>query len=178
MTSTPGFGRLSDWLSSDVQAWPPCKWWMPRNQQWWLHIHQTKAPLMNEYVLYQTCITSWAVIHGEMRSSFSVRLMNSGNDLVSGPQKVKRSWARVRFGAPTVTRSLSRICNAEILRWDILLTRVKKYTAGVPHVGCCCYGPGGIWRYIKKMMSAGLFICYACGTSRGSWKRKWWASAD
>lgn len=138
--------RLNDWLSSDLQAWPPCKWWMPRNQQRWLHIHQTKAPLMNEYVLYQTCITSWAVIHGEMRSSFSVRLMNSGNDLVSGPQKVKRSWVRASLGAPTVTWMGGAIAGAHLRDFTFghIARALKslewtKYNRGkvAPHVDCC-----------------------------------------
>jgi len=38
-------------------------WWMSEVQQWKLHIHQLKAPLMNEYVLYQQCITSWGIVH-------------------------------------------------------------------------------------------------------------------
>lgn len=65
----------ADLLPSLIDEWA---------HHWRLHIHHVKPPVMNEYVLYQPCITSWSIVlFHPTNLSFSQGLINHGCDSVS-----------------------------------------------------------------------------------------------
>lgn len=77
------YGCAGSW-GFELQSWPPLSWLMDMAHHWCRYIHQGKPPVMNEYALYQPCITSWSIVHfHQMYSSFSQRLINYGRDSVS-----------------------------------------------------------------------------------------------
>lgn len=99
-------------LDFDLQSWPPPPSWLMDRPT--AYPSSRAGPVMNEYVLYQACITSWSIVlFHPTNLSFSQRLINyelgsvSNYDLIANqsephPQSMPREnldfffWSRAR----------------------------------------------------------------------------------
>lgn len=72
-------------LDFDLQSWPPsCPDWWIEPPLTAAYPSREAAPVMNENVLYQPCITSWSIVLSHPTNlSLSQRLINHGHDSVS-----------------------------------------------------------------------------------------------
>lgn len=94
---------LSWVLDFDLQSWPPPPSWLMDRPT--AYPSSRAGPVMNEYVLYQLCITSWSIVlFHPTNLSFSQRLINyelgsvSNYDLIANQSEPTHPLANRRRG--------------------------------------------------------------------------------